>query len=65
MADCAKAASQTGVERQGVNVYVNSFGHDGKGYDIHIDPADTKGIAIFRDFAKQMAEHYKILSDGR
>lgn len=52
------------VERYGVGVYVDSD-PDVSGPDFIIDPADAKGIMIFREFAAKMAEHYKSLQNGR
>lgn len=51
------------VERYGVRIYVDTD-PDFIAADFTIDPADTIGIAIFREFAKQMAEHYKSLQNG-
>jgi hypothetical protein len=44
----------------GVSVYVNT-NPDDVSPDFIIDPTDTKGITIFREFASKMAEHYKTL----
>lgn len=41
----------------GISVYVNS-NPDDVSPDFIIDPADTEGIKIFREFASKMAEHY-------
>jgi hypothetical protein len=49
------------VERYGVQVYVDSD-PDIVGCDFKIDPADTKGISLFREFASRMFEHYKSLN---
>jgi hypothetical protein len=46
--------------RIGIEVYVGTF-TDVSGPDFVIDPQDEKGIAIFREFASKMAEHYKSL----
>lgn len=48
------------VERYGVQVYVDSD-PDCSGPDFIIDPADTEGLKILREFAAKMAEHYKTL----
>ena len=48
------------IERYGVSVYVDTD-PDSCGPDFTIDPADEKGIAIFREFAAKMAAHYKSL----
>jgi hypothetical protein len=47
--------------RVGIEVYVGTFA-DVSGPSFVIDPADTKGVAIFREFASKMAEHYKSLN---
>jgi len=59
----SEAAITTPINRYGISVYVEGD-PDGVGLDIYIDPADAKGIELFREFAKQMAEHYKSLSNG-
>lgn len=46
--------------RTGVSVYVDC-NPDDVSPDFVIDPADTKGIEIFREFAARMAAHYKTL----
>lgn len=46
--------------RVGIEVYVGVF-TDVSGPSFVIDPADTEGIAIFREFATKMAAHYKTL----
>jgi hypothetical protein len=56
----SEAAITKPVERYGVGVYVDTD-PDIVGSDIYIDPADTKGIEIFREFAAKMAVHYKSL----
>lgn len=48
------------IEQNGVYVYVDSD-PDVSGPDFIIDPTDTKGIEIFREFAARMAAHYKTL----
>lgn len=48
------------VERYGVYVYVDSD-PDYVSPDFVIDPADEKGIELFREFAAKMAVHYKTL----
>lgn len=53
-----KAAAE--ADQYGVYVFVESD-PDWCGPDIHIDPQDTAGIAIFREFAQKMADHYKNL----
>lgn len=50
--------------RFGISIYVEGD-PDIIGPNIYIDPADEKGIALFREFAAKMVEHYKSLSDGR
>lgn len=55
-----EAAMAKPVERYGVLVYIDTD-PDGCGNDMYIDPLDEKGLAIFRDFATKMAEHYKSL----
>lgn len=50
------------VERYGINVYVDSD-CDWSGSDFMIDPADTEGLKIFREFAAKMAAHYKSLNN--
>lgn len=50
------------VKAHGVSVYVDTDPDD-IAPDIYIDPADTQGIAIFREFAAKMALHYKSLKD--
>lgn len=58
----AERAITEPVERYGVLVYVDSD-PDVVGCDFKIDPADTKGIAIAREFFAKMAEHYKTLDN--
>jgi hypothetical protein len=48
------------IDRHGVGVYVDT-NPDDVSPDFVIDPTDEKGIAIFREFAAKMAEHYKTL----
>jgi hypothetical protein len=48
------------IDRYGITVYVDCD-PDFVSADIYIDPKDDKGIAIFREFAARMAEHYKSL----
>lgn len=48
--------------RTGVSVYIDC-NPDDVSPDIYIDPADEKGIEIFREFAAKMAAHYKSLND--
>lgn len=50
------------VERYGVSVYVDSD-PDWCEADFIIDPTDTEGIIIFREFAARMAAHYKSLNN--
>jgi hypothetical protein len=57
----AEKAITEPVERYGVQVYVDSD-PDIVGCDFKIDPADSKGISLFREFASRMAEHYKTLN---
>lgn len=56
----AEEAITKPVVRYGVNVYVDTDPDD-IAPDIYIDPADEQGIAIFREFAAKMAEHYNTL----
>jgi hypothetical protein len=48
------------VKRYGISVYVDSD-PDVSGPDFIIDPADTEGLAIFREFAAKINEHYNKL----
>lgn len=48
------------VERYGISIHVDTDS-DWCGPDFIIDPADTEGIKIFREFAARMAAHYKTL----
>lgn len=48
------------VSAYGILVYVDTDPDD-IAPDIYIDPADSEGIAIFREFAAKMAVHYKTL----
>lgn len=59
----AETAIEKPVDRYGIAVYVGTD-PDFVGNDIYIDPADTKGIELFREFATKMAEHYKTLDNG-
>lgn len=56
----AEEAVTKPVERYGVNIYVDS-NPDDVAQDFTIDPADTQGIEIFREFAAKMVAHYKSL----
>lgn len=56
----AENAATKPVERYGVKVYVDTD-PDFIAPDFAIDPADQKGLEIFRTFCRQMAEHYKSL----
>jgi len=56
----ADAATAVDIERQGILVFVNGD-PDYCAADFFIDPHDKAGIAIFREFAQKMAEHYKNL----
>lgn len=56
----AQVAAIKPVRRYGVSVYVDTDA-DWIGPDFLIDPADEKGLKIFREFASKMAEHYKSL----
>lgn len=58
----AERAAAKPVERYGVEVYVDTD-PDFIAPDFAIDPADIKGIEIFRSFCLQMAEHYKTLKN--
>lgn len=49
------------VKVHGVSVFVDT-NPDDIAPDIYIDPADTKGIEIFREFAAKMSAHYKSLN---
>lgn len=53
--------SKSDFWRVGIEVYVGCF-TDVSGPSFVIDPADTQGIAIFREFAAKMAAHYKSLN---
>lgn len=57
-----EAAITKPVERHGISVYVNCNADD-VSPDMYIDPADEKGIAIYREFAAKMAAHYKTLKN--
>jgi hypothetical protein len=59
----AERAQTEPIERYGIKVYVESD-PDYVGSDFKIEPGDEKGIAIFREFAAKMHEHYKSLQDG-
>jgi hypothetical protein len=48
------------ITRYGIGVYVDTD-PDSIGPDFFIDPADEKGIEIFREFAAKMAAHYNTL----
>jgi len=61
MINGAEQAITRPVERYGVKVYVDSD-PDIIAPDFAIDPADEKGLEIFRRFCGQMAEHYKTLT---
>jgi hypothetical protein len=50
--------------RVGIEVYVGTF-TDVSGPSFVIDPADAKGIAIFREFAAKLAAHYKSLTNAQ
>lgn len=58
----AEEAITKPVIRYGVNVYVDSCPDD-VAQDFRIDPLDTEGIKIFREFAAKMAAHYKTLNN--
>lgn len=45
-----------------VKVYVDC-NPDDVGPDIFIDPADTEGLKIFREFAAKMVVHYQTLKN--
>lgn len=53
-------AAKKNITKYGVQVYVDSV-CDMVDSDFYIDPADEKGIEIFRSFCLQMAAHYKTL----
>jgi len=55
-----EAAITKPIERYGIAVYVDCHPDDVSA-DIYIDPKDAKGIALFREFATKIAEHYKTL----
>lgn len=59
----ARKAITDPIDGLGVSVYICT-NPDDVGPDFVIDPADTKGIEIFREFATKMAEHYKTLPNG-
>lgn len=54
-------ANKSDFWRAGIEVYVGTY-TDVSGPSFVIDPADTKGISIFREFAAKMAAHYKSLN---
>lgn len=56
----AEAAVTWPVKAHGVSVFVDT-NPDDIAPDIYIDPADEKGIEVFREFAAKMAAHYKTL----
>ena len=56
----AQSAITAPVGRYGVSVYVDSD-PDCSGPDFIIDPLDTEGIRLYREFAAKMAAHYKTL----
>lgn len=58
--ESADAAAAVDIERQGILVFVNGD-PDYCVPDFFIDPKDEAGIAIFREFAQKMADHYKNL----
>lgn len=55
-----EAAISRPIERYGIGVYVDSD-PDVVGPDTYIDPLDTKGIKIFREFQAKILAHYKTL----
>jgi hypothetical protein len=56
----AEEAITKNIIHYGVNVYVDT-NPDDVAQDFNIDPLDTEGIKIFREFAAKMAAHYKTL----
>ena len=58
-----EAAIARPIERHGVGVYVEC-NPDDVSPDMYIDPADAKGLAIFREFETKILAHYKSLPDG-
>lgn len=56
----ADHATTKEVARYGVRVFVDTD-PDWIAPDFVIDPTDEKGLAIFREFAAKMIEHYKSL----
>lgn len=58
----AEVAITWPVEAHGVSVYIDT-NPDDVSPDIYIDPLDTKGIAIAREFFAKIAEHYKTLDN--
>jgi hypothetical protein len=47
--------------RTGIEIYVGSF-PDVSGPDLVIDPNDHKGVELFREFAAELADHYKTVT---
>jgi hypothetical protein len=56
----AERAIAEPIDQFGILVYVNAD-PDYVACDFKIDPADEKGIAIFREFAAKIAAHYNTL----
>lgn len=54
--------SNPDFDRFGISVYVGTD-PDNCGPDLFIDPADIKGIEIFKSFCAQMQEHYESLKN--
>lgn len=57
----SEAAITWPVKAHGISVYIDT-NPDDIAPDIYIDPADEKGIELFREFAAKMAAHYKSIS---
>lgn len=48
-------------ERFGIDIYAGSM-PEITSPELYIDPDDYEGVEIFRNFCRQMAEHYKSLN---
>jgi hypothetical protein len=59
-----EAAVTKPIERHGIGVYIDSSPGD-VSPDVYIDPLDTKGIAIAREFFAKILEHQKTLDNGQ
>jgi hypothetical protein len=54
----------TGDIKKHVIIYIDSD-PDVVSYDFGVDANDRKGMAITREYCRQMKEHFKTLQDGR